>query len=89
MGFEDIRRRRFSNGTVGGDQDFNDAVFSVSTDPSSALAKSGIAIANTTNNDNDGDGIVNGDELDADTDGDGIANVNDPDDDGDGIVNSY
>ena len=86
MGFEDIRRRRFSNGTVGGDQDFNDAVFSVSTDPSSALAKSGIAIANTTNNDNDGDGIVNGDELDADTDGDGIANVNDPDDDGDGIV---
>ena len=86
MGIEDVRRRRYADGTIGGDQDFNDAVFSVSSTPSTALGSSGVAIANTSNNDNDGDGILNEYEVDGDTDGDGVTNINDPDDDGDGIV---
>ena len=86
MGIEDIRRRLYSDGRIGGDQDFNDAVFSVSSTPSTSLATSGIVVANTANNDNDGDGILNSNELDEDSDGDGVLNVDDPDDDGDGIV---
>ena len=86
VGFEDISRYRRSNGSVQGDQDFNDAVFSVSSNPSSALSYVGIVTANTEGTDADGDGILDADEVDGDTDGDGTPNVNDPDDDGDGIL---
>ena len=86
LGFEDIRRRLQADGSIGGDQDFNDAVFSVSSDPSSSLAGSPIAIADPDGVDADGDGILDVDELAGDSDGDGTLNVNDPDDDGDSIV---
>ena len=75
-----------SDGSVGGDQDFNDAVFSVSSNPASALATSGIATADPEGTDADGDGVSDVNELAGDTDGDGTQDINDPDDDGDGIV---
>ena len=86
MGFEDIRRRVHADGTIGSDQDFNDNVFSVSSNPASALATSGIAVADPDGTDADGDGVLDVNELAGDSDGDGVLNVNDPDDDGDGIV---
>ena len=87
VGFEDISRRWLQrHNRVAGDQDFNDAVFSVKSSPSSALSHVGVATANTDGTDADGDGILDADELPGDTDGDGVPNVNDPDDDGDGIV---
>ena len=86
VGFEDISRYRYANGRVQGDQDFNDAVFSVSSNPASALSAAGIVTANTDGTDADGDGVLDVDEQPGDTDGDGTPDVNDPDDDGDGIV---
>ena len=86
VGFEDISRFRRANGSVVGDQDFNDAVFSVKSNPVSALSAAGIVTANTDGTDADGDGVLDADELPGDSDGDGTPNVNDPDDDGDGIV---
>lgn len=88
MGFEDIRRTQWSNGRNRSDQDFNDAVFSVSSTPETALSTSAIALADPDGTDADGDGIPDADEFQGDTDGDGIPDVNDPDDDGDGILTS-
>ena len=73
-------------GATDGDQDFNDAVFAISSTPRSALSAVGIVTANIEGTDEDGDGVLDIDEWPDDTDGDGVLNGNDPDDDGDGIV---
>ena len=86
IGFEDIWRKLRSNGSVAGDQDFNDAVFTVSSTTVSALASAGIATADVDGVDADGDGVLDVNEQAGDSDGDGVDDIQDPDDDGDGIV---
>jgi LruC domain-containing protein len=57
LGFEDIARDNPSC-----DQDFNDAIFYVTTNPIDAIVTSNIPVMNTTsnsNNDSDNDGVLN------------------------------
>lgn len=88
MGFEDLHRvnRLMNDNGYGSDEDFNDAVFTIKTNPESALNTTGIATVSGDQPDSDGDGVLDINEQPGDTDGDGTLDINDPDDDGDGIV---